>query len=120
MNTDRLIKLADYLENLDDRLFDINAFFDKGDDGSLEDFLEGKPTGAAGCAIGHLPRIFEEWTYIGVNPCLNNEDDNSFIQASKFFEINWNLAMDFFCMGQHDGKVGPKDVANRIRSLVNQ
>lgn len=99
MNKEKLLKLADHLENgkLGHKKFDYN-FYNLNKEGSK---FEPYSCGYAGCAIGECPIAFpNDWEFNKNNdPCLKNELCPS-DSAEKFFDINYTEFVFLFIPGR--------------------
>lgn len=126
MNRERLLKMADFLEQVDEQLFDLSDLinYDR-DNPNFEDFVLLKPCGTTGCAVGHMPHIFpDDWEYV-----LDQYDFRmkgkgawtSCIDSEEYLDINnkvWEFLFEPCCYPA--SKRGPKDVATRIRWFAQQ
>lgn len=113
----RLLKLADFIEGVKPKMFDIGYIAQKLDCGTVC------------CAIGYLPQVFPRHFKYGVDDYLH--EDVIFISLKKRPDI-WDdaAAADFFGLTSNEieylfmpqqyqyRNVRPKTVAKRIRRVV--
>lgn len=125
MNTERLLKLADFLETIPKHVFTIHAW-----EARAAYKPEGKKLGEcgfAGCALGwaaHV-KLFRGLDMMGGEPHYRTkgEDYWGFHAAEELFEICEYEARHLFngdYYSYHLGHVTPELVAARIRKLVRQ
>jgi len=115
MQTERLLKLADFLEQLPDKKFNINYIVYKRRETCV----------SVACAIGWMPAVFKELKWEGYDSIVwpDNEELNSikynknFAVARVFFDIDVNLCNYLFDNGQI-GYSTTKHVTKRIRKVV--
>lgn len=119
MNKERLLLLADHLEQLPDELWDFN-----------HEVLRLTDCGAVGCALGHLPDLWpESWSYQWL--CESYDVIGPYrgigirANASKFFDVSESFIDVVFyngsyVYGQDFDKVTKTQVANEIRRRVNE
>lgn len=127
----RLLKLADFLETLPKKKFDLNVYVGDIKDGQAPN--KQYDCGTTACAIGWCPVVFsrsgvhyqEQYDYGGrlidmdvVFP-TNDGDLQNDMGAEKFFdltegELNYLFMPNSYMVGRR----GPKSVANRIRQVV--
>ncbi len=123
MHSGRLLVLAEYLENLNDDMFNMGWWFH-----------EDHPTecGTASCAMGHACRmpVFQE---LGLTAELDQRTDTyqpcyrgrrGFGAAEMLFDIEHHHATYLFSSGSYDRQIidtiTPKIVAQRIRRCINE
>jgi hypothetical protein len=139
----RMLKLADFLEQLDPKKFDLNYLVksDKAqvrDEYGLEDKPEGKvPSkhyvleedfcGTAACAIGYCPIVFSRHARYGFDfhshmwdvVDKNNHELTGMEWAGEFFGVGWGETVFLFSPEAYpEGRRGPKSVARRLRYMV--
>lgn len=122
MRSDRLLKLADYLETVPRKKFDMNAWAVQSE------------CGFSGCAIGWAAhgKLFRGLTLAPVNSLFvthqpkyvrpgNRRAKYQFGAASDLFEIESSDARELFSerySGRNETYDTPKQVAKRIRKFV--
>lgn len=132
MRTDRLLKLADFLETVPRKAFNIGAW-----EQSKVNKPEGKipgECGFAGCAVGWAvhAKLFRGLKFIP-NPYGWDENDitpsyagqEGFEAAEKLFDISgieagdgWDASRHLFSPGTYKNDPTPKQVAKRICKFV--
>jgi hypothetical protein len=119
MHTERLLKLADFLETVPPDKFDMNGWGREDD------------CGFAGCAIGWAGKLFDgkgletfplkdcrEGNYnIGVR-ITDDKDIVSWRAVEQFFDMEFEDADFLFSSGEYSWNVTPTEVAARIREFV--
>jgi hypothetical protein len=92
MNTERLLKLADGLETLPDKVWDYRRIMKRGTKSPKDALLAGGGCGTVGCAVGWSPAFFPEltWTEHMLVTFADREQDDadSFETIRKFFELH--------------------------------
>lgn len=128
MNSYRLDKLANYLETVKKKNFDMDVWTcRRNKHGDRKDFKDGdepgKTCGTTACAIGHCPHAFpEDWHYEDFRPVLKDPLYRPIDQASsamEYFDLD-NMDFGYLFMPTYykENNPKPKDVANRIREFV--
>lgn len=124
MRTDRLLKLADFLEAMPEEKFDFNIIAIEKGKPMLEALAAGHTKcGTAGCAIGWMPAVWPEELYWEGAQGLDVADGKgnvNFTVATAFFEISMSDADFLFMPGVSDlvESVKPAEVAAQIREFV--
>lgn len=121
MNTERLLILADYLEEVvarEPESFDMRVWWEQ---------RPNYECGYAGCAIGHaarIPEFAEAGFHLSTAPITRNtpefEDEQGFLAIGKFFDITSSEAYALFFRANYSGWNDPFEVAARIRELVTK
>lgn len=127
MRTDRLLKLAEFLDTLPEEKFNIRAYVKKAENGC----------GTVCCAVGWLPQVDPDnwkWKTLPLSqkvlpelrcnntpPGTYNSTPTCAEDAMVYFDICPMLFDDLFMSGgyTHDD-VTPTDVANAIRNVVKE
>lgn len=127
MNKERLIKIAEFLENLPEHKFDFSAYVILGSKQPLEALcsLE-EHCGTTACAIGWLPAIFPEsfkwvkdWSD-ELSPALVENDEWNENDIRDFLEIDQRNYDFLFIPGSSSlyNEAKPKEVAEQIRQFI--
>lgn len=115
MQTDRLLRLADFLETVPEKSFDMRVF---GEDEA--------PCGFSGCALGWAAhaKLFPELAWENGDFLVNGEDDQGDVvkTATIVFGDGSRAEGDEIydgCFAEHDHRGDtPKQTAERIRQFV--
>jgi hypothetical protein len=125
MNKNRLLKLADFLETVPRKSFDMGDFGRFGSAGENEPRkFSGKfDCGFAGCAIGWAAqgRLFPGLRYSndGDTFTFQGDDADGFQIAERLFDIGAGGSMHLFSRAAYTAKnPRPQTVAKRIRKFV--
>lgn len=126
MNKDRLLKLAEFLEQLPSESFDFSSFVDSYD--------QEKECGSVCCAIGWMPKVFPDlcqWKkFTGFSFSIDivtiGSNHTGFFAAQEIFDIDDDASSYLFCpRADYDDNdvrlpetASAVDVANRIREFV--
>lgn len=130
MNKQRMLKLADFLDNLPAKKFGFSFFRDDDDDVA---YTPPEKCGAVGCAIGWMPTVFprtcKDWVGSKTKNGYTLKPDDYFIQAAQILDIDsWSCLYLFSprkCVNnlkprQLGDRATPKKVADRIRQFVEK
>ncbi len=99
---ERLLVLADFLDNLPPEHFDISLY----------------RCGTKACALGWCPTIFAGWRLEqDSSPIFGNESD-PYASAQIFFGISFDVAWAFFSTSGNDDDTTAKQVASNIRAYL--
>jgi len=132
MNATRLLKLADFLDQLPRQKFDFARIAHEGHKSMRDALKAGKHRcGTVACAIGWTPVVFPRlvrWVTLNIGSrdldvCLRSDDDSiDFDAAAQIFDIEYDDACFLFDPG--DSRLGdgatPKQVAKHIRKFVKR
>lgn len=137
MNSKRLLRLADHLEGLPAKNFNLGTWAHHDDSGEWEDFAElddhGRilgwkqaTCGYSACAIGHSASV-REFRNVGFGMVIDPGHNTA---IPKFGSLRgWSAVREFFNLDQYEANnlfsciayrepVTPGDVAARIREVV--
>lgn len=122
---DRLLKLANFLETLHPKKFDLSVFVIEPASKISKEYATNKvkPCGTAACAIGWCPVVFPRSCYYNTNDDIvlkKNPKFSNFGFAEIFFNLTENESRRLFssCEYYNFNNITPKRVAKRIRKLV--
>lgn len=126
MNKQRMLKLADFLDNLPPKKFDFGSFRGEG----------AASCGTIGCAIGWMPSVFprvcKSWVGEKVEGGYTLSDDvqlYEFDEAAEVLDIDVDHCRDLFTPTENLTELKPqflpvsatpKQVAKRIRQFVEK
>lgn len=126
MRADRLIKLADFLETVNDKHFDLDYIVINSEDlcEVKKDVTKQYDCGFAACAIGWMPAVFPRDCKWQDSTVLGRSGSEDFVFAAEFFEINEHQASflfdPYYYNGGYSTKKIPKSfVINRLRRFAN-
>jgi len=134
MNKNLLLKLADDLDSLPPKVFDLSSItniYRTEKNSSLEVFElfqklaagdEEFDCGSTACAIGYLPIFFPDKFryikyYVQLIQAYDEEPLFDFWAVEKFFGINRPISFFLFDPGAYDKDKSAKAVSNRIRQI---
>ena len=130
MNKQRMLKLADFLDNLPTKKFDFSIFRDR-DDTAV--YTPPEKCGAVGCAIGWMPTVFprvcKSWMGSKMKNGYTVKPGLWFDDAAKVLDIDYNDCDNLFSPGgcvpglrptALSENTTPKKVAARIRQFVEK
>lgn len=128
MRKERLLKLADFLDTLPAKRFDISLY--------AEDGFSKDNCGTAACACGWATVVFPRsrlklkknklYDYSFHTNIISYKDKHDkelegTLAAAAFFDIPHKIANNLFlASGYHNLNVSPEEVAMKIRSTINQ
>jgi hypothetical protein len=129
MNRKRLLILANFLDNVPVRKFNLDCWRESWHDawrdgyaGTTDEALMDIACGTTGCAIGHacvIPEFIQEGLVWEGYPVYG--DYEVWDAVHEFFEISPSMARTLFSDALYSqGSRGPKDVAERIRACVQK
>lgn len=131
MNADKLLKLADYLENLDSsKKFTLNIFGKRKKSVAVKNPMKLSKCGTAGCALGYATDIFTELKMIRGDIFFGY--DYLYVKNMETNSIGFEAAVDFFGISLENsfwlfdplkyekGYRTRKHVAKRIREFVEK
>lgn len=132
MNSQRLLKLAHFLYNLDESKFNLEQIVSKNNgktNGAKIVDLQNQSCGTTACAVGWCPRVFPDnarWVdavcgpnEVGIVMFNGDEGTEWLLSAARFFGISVEEAEYLFMPQQYPRNVrGAKDVATRIEYCV--
>lgn len=130
MNKQRMLKLADFLDNLPAKKFDFAIFRTIACDAP---YVAPESCGAVGCAIGWMPTVFprvcKEWVAFKTKNGYTLKNQGFFTPAAKVLDLATDHCEDLFSPGvpvkglnprSLSEQTTPKAVAKRIRQFVEK
>jgi hypothetical protein len=127
LNKERLLKLAEFLEQLPSEDFNFNSF--------VEEYDVQNECGSVCCAIGWMPHVFPDlckWvkhtSFLCIVEVESKKGKLAFEAAEEIFDIDGDASYYLFCPKPYDDNSDNRlpetasavDVANRIREFVEQ